>query len=68
MVVYVGLGTLGLPVFSGGGSGVAALAGPTGGFIAGFVVAAPLALQPVTSSPTSSQGVSWPETWLLWWL
>lgn len=42
MVVYVGLGTLGLPVFSGGGSGVAALAGPTGGFIAGFVVAAPL--------------------------
>lgn len=37
---YVGLGALGLPVFSGGGSGIGALTGSTGGFIAGFVLAA----------------------------
>jgi biotin transport system substrate-specific component len=42
MGVYVGLGALGLPVFSGGASGIGVLLGPTGGFIAGFVVAAPL--------------------------
>lgn len=42
MAVYVGLGAVGLPVFSGGASGAGVLIGPTGGFIAGFVVAAPL--------------------------
>jgi biotin transport system substrate-specific component len=42
MGIYVGLGVLGLPVFSGGASGIGVLLGPTGGFIAGFVVAAPL--------------------------
>ena len=33
---------LGLPVFSGGTAGIARLAGPTGGFILGFLAAAPL--------------------------
>jgi biotin transport system substrate-specific component len=40
---YVALGALGLPVFAGTpekGIGLAYLAGPTGGYVAGFVVAA----------------------------
>ncbi|MFW5996333.1 MAG: biotin transporter BioY [Halanaerobiaceae bacterium] len=39
-IVYILLGVIGLPVFSGGSSGVGILAGPTGGFIWGFVVGA----------------------------
>jgi len=39
-IVYVLLGILGLPVFSGGKAGLGVLMGPTGGYIAGFVVAA----------------------------
>jgi len=36
---YLALGCLGLPVFSGMRGGVAVLAGPTGGFLVGFLVA-----------------------------
>ena len=39
---YIAAGIVGLPVFSGGGSGIAWLLGPTGGYIWGFLVAAPL--------------------------
>ena len=35
---YLLLGALGMPVFSGFGSGVAAIAGPTGGFLWGFLL------------------------------
>lgn len=35
--VYVLAGAIGLPVFAGGKAGVAVLAGPTGGFLVGFV-------------------------------
>lgn len=38
IVVYILLGAVGVPVFSGFKGGPAALAGPTGGFIIGFVV------------------------------
>ena len=38
--LYTLLGICGLPVFSGGNSGFAALASPTGGFIVGFIFAA----------------------------
>ncbi len=40
MVVYTLLGVAGLPVFSGGSSGLGVLLGPTGGYIFGFIVAA----------------------------
>mgnify|MGYP000745968924 CR=1 FL=1 len=38
VVLYIVLGVLGLPVFSGGRSGVEVLYGPTGGFIFGFIL------------------------------
>jgi biotin transporter BioY len=40
ILLYLGWGAMGLPVFSGGGGGIATLAGPTGGYLAGFVPAA----------------------------
>ncbi len=40
MVVYLGLGIVGLPVFAGGGAGLGVLAGPTGGYIWAFVPSA----------------------------
>lgn len=43
VALYLGLGVLGVPVFSGGGAGPGVLLGPTGGFLAGFAVAAPVA-------------------------
>ncbi len=38
MMVYLGLGCLGFPVFAGGRSGAATLVGPTGGYLLGFVL------------------------------
>ncbi len=40
LVTYLAEGALGAPVFAGGALGVAALAGPTGGYLVGFVPAA----------------------------
>lgn len=40
MLIYVLLGAVGLPVFSGGRGGLAMIAGPTGGFLLGFILAA----------------------------
>ena len=39
MAIYIVAGALGAPVFSGGASGVAALTGPTAGYLLGFIVA-----------------------------
>ena len=39
-VVYVLLGIIGLPVFSGGKAGLGVLMGPTGGYLIGFIVGA----------------------------
>ena len=40
LLIYLGLGAIGLPVFSGFKSGLAALMGPTGGYIIGFLATA----------------------------
>ncbi|WP_094227169.1 biotin transporter BioY [Methanolobus psychrotolerans] len=40
VIVYLLLGIAGLPVFSGGSSGLGMLFGPTGGYLAGFVFGA----------------------------
>jgi len=40
MLLYVALGIAGVPLFTGWGSGLAWLAGPTGGYLIGFVLAA----------------------------
>lgn len=39
-ITYIALGTVGFPVFAGQMGGLSGLAGPTGGYLAGFVVAA----------------------------
>ena len=41
VLLYVVEGACGLPVFAGTGRGLAVLTGPTGGFLLGFVLAAP---------------------------
>jgi biotin transport system substrate-specific component len=38
--LYLGLGAMGLPIFTGAGAGFAHLFGPTGGYLLGFVAAA----------------------------
>ncbi len=40
VLAYLLLGLIGLPVFAGGASGLVALSGPTGGFLAGFLLVA----------------------------
>jgi biotin transport system substrate-specific component len=40
VLFYLMEGSLGLPVFRGGTSGIAGLVGPTGGYLIGFIVAA----------------------------
>ncbi|HQO10733.1 MAG TPA: biotin transporter BioY [Clostridiales bacterium] len=40
VLTYVLLGTIGMPFFAGGDFGPARLAGPTGGYLAGFIAAA----------------------------
>lgn len=40
VMIYLLLGIIGLPVFSGGSSGVGVLLGPTGGYLMGFALAA----------------------------
>lgn len=42
VVLYIAIGTAGLPVFSGGAAGLGVLAGPTAGYLVGFAFAAGL--------------------------
>lgn len=40
VIVYISIGAVGLPVFSGGGAGVGVIFGERGGFVIGFALAA----------------------------
>ena len=40
MLLYLGMGIVGMPVFAGGAQGLAYLSGATGGYLIGFVAAA----------------------------
>jgi biotin transport system substrate-specific component len=51
---YLALGAIGVPVFSAGQGGLAALVGPTGGYLAGFLPAAVAGA--LVARPTSSSG------------
>lgn len=42
VLLYLGLGATGLPVFAGGASGLDALRGPTGGYLVSFLAAPPV--------------------------
>ena len=42
VLLWIGVGTAGLPVFANGKSGLPVLVGPTGGYIVGFVIGAAL--------------------------
>lgn len=37
VIIYLAIGAVGLPVFSGYGAGLAKIAGPTGGYLVGFI-------------------------------
>jgi len=51
MMLYLGLGLVGMPVFAGGGFGLARLLGPTGGYLLSFPVAAFVVGSLVSSQP-----------------
>lgn len=60
LLVYLGEGAVGLPVFAGGSFGVAHLLGPTGGYLLGFVPAAAVAgwIAPQRGVQRSGQAVA----------
>jgi biotin transport system substrate-specific component len=54
MLLYVGFGAVGLPVFSGGAAGLLRLLGPTGGYLLSFPVAAYLIGTVLSMQPRSA--------------
>ena len=69
VAIYLTLGAIGLPVFSGGVGGFAHFAGPTGGFLLSWLVGAPLAgfftdIGFRSSSSTDQETVTKPQ--ILW--
>ncbi len=59
LALYLGAGILGLPVFTGGGAGLAHLLGPSGGFLLGFLPMAWLA--GLANRPGGAASLSWPR-------
>jgi len=64
MTLYLGLGLAGMPVFAGGGFGLAKLIGPTGGYllsfpVAAFLVGALISYQPAAISSKSFLAFVW---------
>lgn len=58
MMLYLGLGVVGLPVFSAAGFGPARLVGPTGGYLLSFPVAAYLVGLIISQRPSQDPGRS----------
>ena len=52
--MFLAVGTLGLPVFSGARSGIAVLNGPTGGFLVGYFIGALIAGY-IATNPTPDE-------------
>ena len=61
VALWILLGAIGVPVYSGGRGGFSELAGPTGGFIVGFLIAAWLIawLKGDNPSPSRALGAAW---------
>ena len=64
MMLYLGLGSIGMPVFAGGGFGLAKLIGPTGGYllsfpVAAYVVGTLVSHQPAAVSSKSALAYAW---------
>ncbi len=56
ILIYILLGAVGIPVFAGFGAGLGTLAGPTGGYIVGYILCAAIAgLGTATLSKASKQ-------------
>lgn len=56
--MFLAVGTLGLPVFSGARSGIAVLNGPTGGFLIGYFIGALIAGYMATNPTPDEKGFS----------
>lgn len=56
VITYLAQGAMGLPVFSGGHSGILHLAGPTGGYLLGYVVAAYITGLLIERAPSCTPG------------
>lgn len=65
MLLYVGIGAAGLPVFSGGSAGLLRLLGPTGGYLLSFPVAAYLISAMLSMRPRAVEEVDGPFKRLL---
>lgn len=53
LIIYILIGAVGVPVFAGFGAGLGTLAGPTGGYIVGYVLCAAVAGLGASSSAAS---------------
>ena len=59
LLVYILLGAVGLPVFAGFGAGLGAIAGPTGGYIVGYLLCAAISgLGTGSNAVTSAKAVT----------
>ncbi|NLS44916.1 MAG: biotin transporter BioY [Firmicutes bacterium] len=57
--LYLLLGSLGLPVFSGGTSGIGILVGPRGGYLWGFVIGAYVTAAIIQKAEENNKPISW---------
>lgn len=63
MLVYLALGTAGLPVFAGFHGGLGVLVGPTGGYLIGFVLGAWTAGMIFRAATRNESSIRWGAFW-----